>query len=104
MRSTQFMTSNTLSYADLPAAELSRATSIGGVLQQLSVSFGVSTAALALSLLSRHGEILTPARFHEAFLLTAVVPLLALPGFLLLKQEDGAQVSGYRTATTRANA
>ncbi len=50
MRSTQFMTSNTLSYADLPAAELSRATSVGGVLQQLSVSFGVSLAAMVLSL------------------------------------------------------
>lgn len=94
MRSTQFMTSNTLSYADLPAAELSRATSIGGVLQQLSVSFGVSMAATVLTLVSRHGEALTPADFHETFLLTAIVPLLALPGFLLLKAEDGAQVTG----------
>ncbi len=104
MRSTQFMTSNTLSYADLPAAELSRATSIGGVLQQLSVSFGVSMAATVLTLLSRHGEALTPARFHETFLLTAIVPLLALPGFLLLKAEDGAQVSGHRVGAARAGA
>ncbi|WP_237478179.1 DHA2 family efflux MFS transporter permease subunit [Lichenibacterium dinghuense] len=104
MRSTQFMTSNTLSYADLPAEELSRATSVGGVLQQLSVSFGVSTAAMVLGLLSRHGEALTVAGFHRAFLLTAVVPLLALPGFLLLKAEDGAQVSGHRVGTARASA
>ncbi|RYC28809.1 MFS transporter, partial [Lichenibacterium minor] len=104
MRSTQFMTSNTLSYADLPAAELSRATSIGGVLQQLSVSFGVSVAATVLTWLSRHGEALTPARFHETFLLTAIIPLLALPGFLLLKAEDGAEVSRHRTGTARAGA
>ena len=99
MRSTQFMTSNTLSYADMPAAKLSRATSLGGVLQQLSVSFGVSTSAMILGLVGRHGEVLTPARFHETFLLTAIVPLLALPGFLFLKPEDGAEVSRHGRAT-----
>ena len=98
MRSTQFMTSNTLSYADLPAEKLSRATSVGGVLQQLSVSFGVLVSAMTLSLVSGHGAVLTPARFHETFLITAIVPLLALPGFLLLRTEDGAQVSGHRPA------
>ena len=103
-RSTQFMASNTLSYADLPASQLSRATSVGGVLQQLSVSFGVSTSAMILGLVSGHGEVLSPARFHETFLLTAIVPLLALPGFLFLRTEDGAEVSGHRKATTDAKA
>ena len=98
VRSTQFMTSNTLSYADLPAAMLSRATSVGGVLQQLSVSFGVSVSAMTLSLVSGHGAVLTPERFHETFLITAIVPLLALPGFLFLRPDDGAQVSGHRLA------
>ena len=102
LRSTQFMTSNTLAYADLPAAQLSRATSLGGVLQQLSVSFGVSASAMVLSLVSGAGETLTPARFHETFLLTAIVPLLALPGFLLLRAGDGADVSGHRLAAPRS--
>lgn len=96
MRSTQFMSSNTLSYADLPAAKLSSATSLGGVLQQLSVSFGVSISAMVLSLVGGHGGVLTPSQFHETFLLTAIVPLLALPGFLFLRPEDGVQVSGHR--------
>ena len=104
MRSTQFMTSNTLSYADLPAAKLSSATSVGGVLQQLSVSFGVSLSAMVLSIVSGHGEVLTAARFQETFLLTAVIPLLALPGFLFLKADDGAEVSRYRAAGPRATA
>ncbi len=94
-RSTQFMTTNTLAYAETPAAELSRATSLGGLVQQLTVSFGVSLSAVLLSALSGHGR-LTPGRFHEAFLLTAIVPLLAIPGFLRLRAADGAQVSGYR--------
>ncbi len=96
VRATQFMTSNTLSYADMPGAKLSRATSLGGILQQLTVSFGVSLSALLLGAVGQHGALLTPARFHEVFVLTALLPLLALPGFLLLRPEDGAQVSGRR--------
>jgi EmrB/QacA subfamily drug resistance transporter len=102
IRSVQFMSSNTLSYADTPAEKLSRATSLGGVLQQLSVSFGVSIAAMLLGLVSIETHILTPARFHEAFLLMAVMPLLSLPGFLFLRPEDGMQVSRhYRKGTKR---
>ncbi len=48
VRSTQFMTTNTLTYADTPAEKLSRSTSLGGVIQQLTISF----AAALLSLLA----------------------------------------------------
>ena len=95
VRSTQFMTSNTLSYSDMPAGKLSRATSLGGVLQQLTASFGVSLSATLLGLLNRQGNVLTPSQFHDVFLLMAVLPLVALPGFLRLRPEDGSQVSGY---------
>ncbi len=96
-RSTQFMTSNTLSYSDTPSEQLSRATSLGGLAQQLTVSFGVSLSAVLLGILNRHGQTLTPARFHEVFLLTALLPLLAIPGFRRLRPQDGALVSGYRS-------
>lgn len=96
LRSMQFMTSNTLSYADMPGERLSRATSLGGVLQQLSVSFGVSMGAMLLGLVSFESHVLTPERFHEAFLLMAVIPLLSIPGFLYLRPEDGVQVSGHQ--------
>jgi len=95
-RSTQYMSSNTLAYADTPSAHLSQATSLGGLIQQLTVSFGVSLSAVLLGLFSLHGRTLTPAHFHEVFLFTALLPLLALPGFLRLRPEDGSQVSGYR--------
>lgn len=96
VRSAQFMTSNTLSYADLPPEKLSRATSLGGVLQQLSVSFGVSFAAVLLGLVSSTDHTLTPERFHQTFLLAAIIPLLSIPGFLRLRPQDGVQVSGHR--------
>jgi Na+/melibiose symporter-like transporter len=96
VRSIQFMTSNTLSYADTPAEKLSRATSLGGVLQQLTVSFGVSLSAMLLGLITWPSHVLTPARFHEVFLLMAIIPLLALPGFMRLRPEDGGEISGHR--------
>ncbi len=99
MRSAQFMTSNTLAYSDMPDSHLSRATSLGGVLQQLSVSFGVSVGAVLLSLVSLHSHILTPERFHETFLLMAIIPLLAIPGFMGLRAEDGVKVTGLKRAT-----
>jgi EmrB/QacA subfamily drug resistance transporter len=99
IRSAQYMTSNTLSYADMPSEKLSRATSLAGVLQQLTVSFGVSFSAMLLGLLTSPGQPLTAARFHEAFLLMAIIPLLALPGFRFLRPEDGREVSGYGRST-----
>jgi EmrB/QacA subfamily drug resistance transporter len=95
-RSSQFMSSNTLSYADMPAEKLSRATSLGGVLQQLSVSFGVSTGALLLGLVSGDNGGFSLADFTQVFPLVAIVPLLAVPGFLQLRPEDGVTVSGHR--------
>jgi EmrB/QacA subfamily drug resistance transporter len=101
-RSTQFMTSNTLSYAEMPTERLSRATSLGGVLQQLSVSFGVSVGAMLLGIVTSESHALTPARFHEVFLIMAIIPLLALPGFRSLRPEDGMEVSGHRRGGNRA--
>jgi len=93
-RSTMFMGTNALAYADIAPAELSRATSLGGVVQQLSISFGVSAAALLLAWVSDEKG-LTVADFHEAFLLLAILPLAAVIGFSRLRPEDGAAVSGF---------
>jgi EmrB/QacA subfamily drug resistance transporter len=95
IRSVQFMGSNTLSYADLPSEKLSGATSVGGMLQQLSVSFGVSSAAMLLGVFAGPRHQLTTAHFHEAFVALGLIPLLAIPGFFALKPEDGARVSGH---------
>jgi EmrB/QacA subfamily drug resistance transporter len=95
-RSAQFMTSNTLSYSDMPDSHLSRATSLGGALQQLSVSLGISFGAVLLALVSIHTHVLTPARFHQVFLLAAVIPLLAIPGFMTLASKDGVREISVR--------
>ena len=101
-RAMQFLTSNMLSYSDTPAAQLSRATSLFGVLQQLSVSFGVSVAAMLLGVVTPHGQPLTPETFRTVFLISAVLPLLGLPGYFRLRHSDGAAVSGYRSRDAAA--
>ena len=95
VRSTQFMTTNTLTYADTPADKLSRSTSLGGVIQQLTISFGISIAASLLALLAGPGHPPSVGNFHVAFLLVALITLASVPGFLPLRREDGAHVSGH---------
>jgi hypothetical protein len=100
-RSMQFMSSNTLSYADTPSSQLSRATSLGGVLQQLTVSFGVSLSAMLLWLVAPAGTTLSVGEFHAVFLAMAVIPLISAPLFLGLRPEDGRQVSGHSRQPAR---
>ncbi len=98
VRSVQFMMTNTLTYADTPAAKLSSSTALGGVIQQLTVSFGVSVAAVVLGLIAgpHPPEV---ADFHLAFLLVALLTLLSAPGFLGLHEDDAAHVSGHLKKT-----
>jgi EmrB/QacA subfamily drug resistance transporter len=94
-RALQFMGSNTLTYADLPPEKLSAATSLGGMMQQLSVSFGVSLAAALLGLVSggRHG--LSVEAFHTVFLILALLPIASAPFFLKLGPLAGISVSRH---------
>lgn len=92
VRAIQFMTSNTLAYADVAPQQLSRATSLGGLLQQLTVSFGVSLSAAVLAMLGNTALKPGLTDFHHVFLILAMLPLLSLPLILRLQQQDGAQV------------
>ncbi len=96
VRSIQFMNTNALTYADTPANKLSNSTSLGGVIQQLTVSFGVSIAATLLAVIAGPGNLPTVADFHDAFLLVALITLASAPGFLLLAPNDAAHVSRHR--------
>ena len=99
VRSTQFVTTNTLTYADTPAAKLSRSTSLGGVVQQLTVSLGVAMGATLLSAIAGPAVVPSVADFHLAFVIVALVMLASAPGFLLLRRDDGAHVSHHRTGS-----
>jgi EmrB/QacA subfamily drug resistance transporter len=102
VRSVQFMNTNALTYADTPAHKLSNSTSLGGVIQQLTVSFGVSIAATLLALIAGPAHLPSVADFHLAFLLVALITLVSAPGFLLLAPNDAAHVSRHKAQAARA--
>jgi hypothetical protein len=99
-RSLQMTSINTLGYADIPPAMLSRATSLSSMAQQLSQTAGVATAALLvhLALLVRGGDALAAADFYPAFVGVAVISLLSVPFFLRMSPDAGAELSGHAVA------
>jgi EmrB/QacA subfamily drug resistance transporter len=102
VRALQFMGSNTLTYADLPPEKLSAATSLGGMMQQLSVSFGVSLGAALLGLITGPQHILTVGAFHTVFLILALLPIVTAPFFLWLDPATGVRVSRHIRAPSAA--
>jgi EmrB/QacA subfamily drug resistance transporter len=95
-RSLQMTSLNTLSYADVPAGMLSRATSLTSMAQQLSQSVGVGTGALVLYLmLATHGTAVSSAAdFSIALAMVAGISLLSVPFFLRMSPDAGAEISG----------
>ncbi len=95
-RSLQMTSINTLSYADVPPAMLSRATSLTSMAQQLSQSIGVGTGALLLYLMLgiHHTAVSGPADFSFALAAVAILSLLSVPFFLQMSPDAGAEVSG----------
>jgi EmrB/QacA subfamily drug resistance transporter len=99
-RSLQITSINTLSYADVPPAMLSRATSLTSMAQQLSQTVGVATGALLLQLMLvfRSQAALIAADFYPAFMGVAIISLLSVPFFLRMAPDAGAEVSGQSVA------
>jgi EmrB/QacA subfamily drug resistance transporter len=96
VRSIQFNAVQMLSYADMPPGRLSASTSLGGVVQQLTMGLGVSLSAALLGILAGEGATPTATDFRHVFLVIALLPLAALPGFFSLQPQDGSAVSGHR--------
>lgn len=94
IRNIQFNTLQTLTYSDMPSEGLSKATSLGGGIQQLTMGLGISAGASLLAIVAGSETVLPAEDFRTVFLLAAVIPLLALPGIRTLRPQDGATVSG----------
>jgi MFS family permease len=68
-RSLQFSSLNTLAFADVPPARMSKATSLASTFQNVSQAFGIAFAAGVLEFAAmRHGGALTEGDFAIAFL------------------------------------
>jgi hypothetical protein len=73
---------------------MSKGTSMASVVQQLSNSFGVATAATVLALVVGQSAVITATDFHITFFVIGLFPLISVIGFLRLKPTDGAEMAG----------
>ncbi|MEA3086155.1 MAG: hypothetical protein QOC89_3852 [Paraburkholderia sp.] len=97
-RSLQFTALNTLSFADVPKAQMSGASALSSTLFQMTMGVGVALGAIALRVAEwLHGHdshSIAPADFSVAFLIVAAVGLLGIFDLFGLARDAGAEVSG----------
>jgi EmrB/QacA subfamily drug resistance transporter len=97
--SLQYTSMNTLVYADIAEPDTSMASTLASTVQQMSMSFGVATAALATALF-------IPDRFrsdapqmvhgiHQAFFVLGGLTVLSAAVFMQLRSSDGDNVSQH---------
>ena len=94
VRSLQFTSANTIAYADADKAQVSQASTLATVAQQIGMSLGVSFGALLLHTTRGASGVLTPDRFVVPFMAVGAVTLLAAPVYWRLSPAAGAQITG----------
>jgi EmrB/QacA subfamily drug resistance transporter len=97
-QSLQFTATQAIAYADIANPQMSTATSIASMAQQLSRGFGVAIVAvlLHLSLAWRGATALSLFDFQVAFAGATALVLSCLAFCLPLAADAGAEVSGHR--------
>lgn len=93
-RSLGYTAVNTLSYADIPPARMSRASSFAGTVDRVSVAAGVSSGAILLQLLTSGAGAPSIGTFQSAFVAVAGLMVLAWLPCLQLAPDAGSELSG----------
>ena len=93
-RALQFTSVNTLTYADVPAPLMSRATSLASMMQQLSLSIGVGMGAMLLHVIltTRGGSALIAHDFAPAFWIVGLISIASVLLFARLAPGAGAEL------------
>lgn len=95
--SMQFTCLNSMAYADLNSADISRATSLASVVQQISLGLGITIGGLAIVFSSRlqgHTTVVA-ADFWPAFLVIALFSLASIPVARRLPLNAGSALTGH---------
>jgi EmrB/QacA subfamily drug resistance transporter len=97
-RSLQFTSINTIAYAEIDPARLSRATALTAAAQQLSLSTGVAIGALVVEITLRlkGSGVMGAADFPPAFLVISALAASAALIFVQLPANAGEELSGRR--------
>ena len=94
-RSLEYTSLNTIAYADMDRAQMSRATSLVAVSQQLSISVGVAIGAALVDLTLRwRGQgVITAADFQPAWIVVSLISATSAFLFWNMPADAGAEVS-----------
>jgi EmrB/QacA subfamily drug resistance transporter len=95
-RSLQFTAINTVAYAEVEPAQMSRATTLVSVNQQLAISAGVAIGAFTVesTMLARHVTELSAADFAPAFIVVAIISAISAYFFWQMPDDAGHEISG----------
>ncbi len=95
-RSLQFTALNGMAYADVEQAQMSRASTMSTMGQQLSQSIGIGLAALLLRLFRglEHSAALNAAVIAPAFIVIGLIALISALFFVTLPTHAGAELNG----------
>src|SRR5437764_11624355 len=97
-RSLQFTAINTVAYAEVEAAQMSRATTLVSVNQQLAISAGVAVGAFSVesTMLYQHVTELSAGVFPPAFLVVALISAVSAYFFWQMPDDAGHEISGRK--------
>jgi MFS family permease len=97
-RSLQFTAINTVAYAEVEQPQLSRATTLVSVNQQLALSAGVALGAFSVqaTMWLRHVSELNATVFAPAFVVVAVISAASCWFFWLMPDDAGHEISGRK--------
>src|SRR5579871_1115116 len=103
-RSLEFTAINTVAYAEIEPAQMSRATTLVSVNQQLAVSAGVAVGAATVetTLWAHHLTELSADVFAPAFLVVALISAAASIFFWQMPADAGHEISGRKGAAKEA--
>jgi MFS family permease len=99
-RSLQFTAINTVAYAEVEPAQMSRATTLVSVNQQLALSTGVAVGAASVetNMWIHHQGELTANVFGPAFLVVSLISAVSCWFFWQMPDDAGHEISGRRKA------
>jgi EmrB/QacA subfamily drug resistance transporter len=97
-RSLEFTAINTVAYAEIEPAQMSRATTLVSVNQQLAISAGVAVGAFSVesTMLLRHVNELSAADFAPAFLVVSIISAVSAWFFWQMPDDAGHEISGRK--------
>lgn len=101
-RAIQFNALSAIAYADLSAEKVASATTLNTMAWQLAVMLGIALSTVVVEASAAwQGRALPAANdYAAAFIMLAVVCLVAMPCYRALPEDAGSELSGHSARTT----